>query len=827
MSVVGALVVVSVLLGASVASAAELPREVVDWQEGVLKVPYPAPAALSVPARRLVRQDYEKLEINRSVIATPIKIGSKSYSHGLGTHSVSRIGISSPEPMARFAAWVGVDNNERTAGGQGSVAFVVQAGGKELFRSEVLRGGMEPVRVDVALGEARAFDLRVEDAGDGPGCDHADWAEAEIELASGKKVRVDEMPDGGVDVRARYPFSFVYGGKLSDALLPGWTVVRQDRPGDADRAVWATTWTDAATGLRVGWEVVRYRDFGALEWLLTFENTGKADTPILSDVQAMDLALEGAIDKATPFRLYRSNGAPADPTDFDPVVETVADGHSASLAAGGGRSSNKDFPFFKVETGKGSAVVAVGWSGQWAATASTEDNARVRIAAGMELTHLTLHPGEKIRTPRMLILFQPGDTWEANARFRELIQKHYAAKRAGKAPEPILFCNTCFTRGGGWLNECTAENQISLIRAYAPLGLEALITDAGWFEGGWPAGAGNWEPRKDAYPQGMAPVAKAALDNKMVYGLWYEPERVVAGTDIHKKHPEWCLKSQKAEEGTYLLNFGLPQVQEHFFGIVKGFMDLPGFRFYRQDFNMDPLPYWRFNDAQDRQGMTEIRYVEGLYAYWDRIATTWPDSIREECASGGRRIDVETVRRMHLHQKTDYWFDNEVDQNSLWSLSQYLPNNTIVAHLCRLDDYSFRSVLASSLCLGWITDDPKFDTARGKALLDRYRELRPLLTGAFYPALPCTRQATHWIASQYHRADLDAGLILAFRHAQSPYRTADLTLRGLTPDAEYELRFENTGEKRRAKGADLLKGFALTVTEPHGSEMVEYRRVKE
>ncbi|MHB8972476.1 MAG: NPCBM/NEW2 domain-containing protein [Pirellulaceae bacterium] len=71
------------------------------------------------------------------------------------------------------------------------------------------------------------------------------------------------------------------------------------------------------------------------------------------------------------------------------------------------------------------------------------------------------------------------------------------------------------------------------------------------------------------------------------------------------------------------------------------------------EFVMDPLPYWRFSDAPDRQGISEMKYIEGLYAYWDRIATTWPDSIREECASGGHRMDLETVMRMHAHQKTD------------------------------------------------------------------------------------------------------------------------------------------------------------------------------
>jgi alpha-galactosidase len=358
------------------------------------------------------------------------------------------------------------------------------------------------------------------------------------------------------------------------------------------------------------------------------------------------------------------------------------------------------------------------------------------------------------------------------------------------------------------------------------LGLEALITDAGWFEGGWPKGAGNWTPRRDAYPQGMRPVAAAAKELGMIYGLWFEPERVVTGTDFHREHPEWVLTDGKPGQATLLANFGLREVQEHFFNIVKGFMDLPGFRFYRQDFNMDPLAYWRHNDAPDRQGITELKYIEGLYAYWDRIATTWADGLREECASGGRRIDLETLQRMPLHQKSDYWFDNDVDQASLWSLSQYLPNNLITVPLTRLDDYSFRSTLASSVIPAWIADAPDFDAKRAKKLLGRYREVRHLLVGAWYPLLPYSRSPKDWLAMQFHRPDLQEGMVLVFRRTESPFRTLEVALRGLESGASYEVTFDSSGEKRRMTGADLMKTLALTIGENPGSDLVCYRKVR-
>ncbi len=494
------------------------------------------------------------------------------------------------------------------------------------------------------------------------------------------------------------------------------------------------------------------------------------------------------------------------------------------MGGGGGRSSNRDFPFFKIETAAASYIMAVGWSGQWHARLDCRPDGGLHVVAGLERTHFRLHPGERVRTPSILLFRWPGDTLESNAQFRQLIYKHYVARRSGRPPLPTPFCNTCFTRGGGWLNECNAENQISLIRAYAPLGLEALITDAGWFKGGWPAGAGNWTPRQDAYPQGMAPVAAAAKRHGMVYGLWFEFERVVAGTALTKTHPDWLLSAGDGPQGTYLLNLGEPKARQYLFEIVRGFMELPGFRFYRSDFNVDPLAYWRHSDPPDRQGITEMKYIEGLYAFWDQLAQAWPDSLREECASGGRRIDLETIQRMHLHQESDFWFNNEVDLARTWALSHYLPNNVFTAPLVRLDDRSFHATLATSLIPAWIADDPKFDARRAKQLMDAYRQLRPLLVGGWYPLLPYSRDGRHWMASQYHRPDMGEGLVLIVPPLKNTDRSVQLKLHGLERTATYELQFQVAGTRIGATGARLMAGFTFAVPPGDGGERIVYRR---
>ena len=68
-----------------------------DWQDDILQMPYGQAKPKKEPAIILIRQDYEELELGKSVIGTPMKIGSQEFEHGLGTHSVSHIQVYSPE----------------------------------------------------------------------------------------------------------------------------------------------------------------------------------------------------------------------------------------------------------------------------------------------------------------------------------------------------------------------------------------------------------------------------------------------------------------------------------------------------------------------------------------------------------------------------------------------------------------------------------------------------------------------------------------------------------------------------------------------------------
>jgi alpha-galactosidase len=147
---------------------------------------------------RLEELDLSEMEIGwgevhagRSVGNHPIKLGKQTFQHGVGTHAVSRFDVNLHGSAKRFSATVGVDDESTT---QGSVVFQVLVDGKKLADTGVMKGGTPPKQINVDLSGAKKMRLLVLDADGKTTHDHADWADATIQLADNATTR----PEAGV-----------------------------------------------------------------------------------------------------------------------------------------------------------------------------------------------------------------------------------------------------------------------------------------------------------------------------------------------------------------------------------------------------------------------------------------------------------------------------------------------------------------------------------------------------------------------------------------------------------------------------------------------------
>jgi len=637
----------------------------------------------------------------------------------------------------------------------------------------------------------------------------------------------------------RPPFSFTYHGKPSSAFLGTWKVDRKSKKLDEHRTAHTVTYSDPAGGLSVRCEAVEYDDFPTVEWTLHFKNTGTADTPIVENIQSLDVRWQRS--RGNQFLLHHNVGSPHDGTDYAPLETVLTNGMRKHIAAAGGRSTWTDMSYFNLERSKDEGlIVVVGWPGQWAASFICDGDRGIRLLAGQELTHFKLHPNEEIRTPLSVLQFWKGGDWiRAQNIWRRWMIAHNIPRPGGRLPKPLVFCYS--GRVFSEMERGTEENQIQFIDKYLAEGIkyDYWWMDAGWYvqQHGW-VQTGTWEVDRKRFPRGL----KAVTDHAHAKGLrtivWFEPERVAAGTWLRDKHPEWLLSGQVtlAAQLDALLNLGNPEARKWLTDHIDKLLTEQGIDLYRQDFNINPLDNWRAADAPDRQGITEIRHIEGLLAFWDELQWRHPDMLIDECASGGKRNDLEMMRRSVPLWRSDFPFGVVENQRMTYGISMWIPyHGTGVfgwetppydGKVASIEPYVFWSKATPSTMFAVDVREKNIDFASLRRLSSQWREINSLYYGDFYPLTQCNVDKDAWIAWQFNDSEKNAGVVQAFRRSECIYESARLKLRGLDPKARYQLTQFDPPSQSEMTGEELLhKGIPVSIGKAPGAAVIKYRTV--
>ncbi len=666
-----------------------------------------------------------------------------------------------------------------------------------------------------------------------------------------EEIRIkDQWVTGNlVDSREAMPFSFVYNGQASDAVLASLARQTQRKQLGQNRTEHILTWADPRTGLDVRCVAVEYADYPALEWTVYFKNTGTTNTPILENIQGVDTVFQRG--EESEFILHGTKGDWCTADSFAPFQHTLDAASSRRFVSFGGRPTNAAFPYYNLRMPGGGVFLAVGWPGQWASTFVRDEQCGLRITAGQEMTRLSLRPGEEIRTPLIVLLFWQGtDPVRAHNLWRRWMVAHNLPRTAdGALPPPQIVA--CSSHQFKEMTQANEDNQKQFVDRYLEEGmkLDYWWMDAGWYpcDGEW-VKTGTWEPDTTRFPHGLRSVSDHAHAKDVKIITWFEPERV---GDPHswlgKNHPEWLLsrkgKTPDAPTGGsfgsgpgHLFNFGNPEALTWFIQHVDQLLTEQGIDFYRQDFNMDPLAFWVGADAPDREGLTENLYVQGYLAYWDALRQRHPQLIIDSCASGGRRDDLETLRRAVPLIRSDYLFEPTSQQCHHFSFASWIPYHgagyvigasALGQHgQADIDAYAFRANMSASLtlCYDMRRKDLNYELAR--RLFDQLKRIGPHYLGDFYPLTEYSPSNEVWLAWQYDRPESGVGLVQAFRRQDCQEAAATFRLSGLEPTARYDLTNFDVASSTRATGADLMEqGLPVEILDQPGAAVITYQRV--
>jgi alpha-galactosidase len=602
-------------------------------------------------------------------------------------------------------------------------------------------------------------------------------------------------------------FSFVYGGRSSSEFLKGWEVKSEEIPSGSSRVVRSVTFTDPQTKLEARCIFVEFAGFPAVEWVMTFRNGGDKDTPILENALPLDWRAPWSEGGAT---VHYSLGDSNSEKSFAPLTRRIAKEEGSPFIFGptGGRSSEDYLPFINLAGRDRGVALAIGWSGQWESRFEYDNGDLMRAASGMQLTHLLLHPGESIRTPRMLLVFWDGDDpMRGSNIMRQLLIARYLPRRNGELVMPPI----CGTVGEADPDGSYEGPHIRPMIPFGLNGIEAFWSDMDpqqWYPVGFPEGTGTWEPDLAKYPHGLRPIGDAAHAAGIEYLLWFEPERTTKISRIAREHPEWTAKG--ADGGLFRLD--IPEARKWLTDYIDVQVTDARIDWMRWDFNTQPIGAWRKNDSEDRQGMTEIRYIEGLYAMWDDYRERHPGLVIDLCASGGRRIDIESLQRglplWHSDMPCLGYPKPEADQLQNSGLFRWIPLHGAPAFEPE-PSYAFRSCMTpGNLLLPGLTKEaldnpePNPNGALAKTIA-AFAKRRPYMLGDFYPLFPHESATNIWYGYQFHRADLDAGMVMVFRREGCAESETKIALKGLSPERSYEIVNGDTGESRVATGGEL------------------------
>ncbi|MHB9024241.1 MAG: alpha-galactosidase [Armatimonadota bacterium] len=635
------------------------------------------------------------------------------------------------------------------------------------------------------------------------------------------------------------PIAFILDGLAVRGIPMEWQPVTQQRRIDANIMETIFEGADPATGLQLRVECTEYRDYPVVEWVAWLTNTGSQATPIIRDL----LALDGTFKGSAP-ALYHCNGDFYSAEGYTSQRVSLPEGETVSVAPRGGRSCDGAFPYYRILFDEGGVSLAIGWPTQWAAT-FTGVAEGIHVQAGQELTHLRLLPGERIRTPHMTVMTWTGDETRAVNLWRRWYHAHILPRPDGRPLQPLLACAA--TDDGNEFTAATEENQLRYMERFVQRGIRPDVwwIDAGWYpcyniahERTWFL-TGTWEPDPERFPHGLRPVSDGAARQDADLLLWFEPERVVPLTRLEEEHPEWLLHVPDGDtvnthtgltRSTSLLNLGNPACRRWLTDHVCRLIQENGIKIYRQDHNFAPLEYWRLHDAPDRQGMSENLHVQGYLQFWDDLLARNPGLWIDSCASGGRRNDLETMRRSVPLHYTDYGYGEHPVKLAFhrtlleWipyfkecTLSYDLDGVTRFDH--QVDSYSFHCALAPMLfpTLDIRRDDYDFALARIMIALWR-RAVGLLLFGDYYPLTPFNRRPDEWVAQQFDRPEESRGFLQAIRFPQAPNETLTIHPRALKQEAVYCLENAETGESRDIAGEELQRdGFTFALSPRSGA----------
>jgi alpha-galactosidase len=620
------------------------------------------------------------------------------------------------------------------------------------------------------------------------------------------------------------------------------TVIDQDRSAlpDATGHEHAIRLHDEARGLQVSLGFRTWDAVGVIEQWVEVHN-GEAGPITVHELAAAAPAWWG-----TDAWLTHHGGGWAE--EWQTHEQRLLPGTKLLESFGGVRPHLQLNPFFLLSLGEPSTehtgtvlAGALAWSG----------NVRLAFELGNPMGQLralcgwssvgaevVIDPGESITSPRMVW------AWSAEGRASLTHRVHRWVRanvvRDGDRPRAVVMNNWEATFFG-----FDQQKLVAMMDDAVDLGAELFLLDDGWFGERHPrdaddAGLGDWTVDRRKLPGGIEALTSAAEERGIRFGLWVEPEMVNPRSELYEAHPDWVVhipdRDRRQERQQLVLDLCRPEVQDYVTGTIDRLLgEHPGISYLKWDANRDVSEPGSPALAADRQTNYWVELERATTRVMRDIARSRPDVELMLCASGGGRVDLQSLRWFH-----EVWTSDNTDPVDRvlmqWAASHYLPPKVLGAHVTRWGErpVEFGCAVAMSARFGFDLDTSglsEHERSVCRTAVEVYLAHRDLVQeGDLHRLVSPWREGavtsrdgeaarTGSAALSYSSPDRRRSILFAFQLDEPGFATpAVVPLAGLDPDRAYDVRRVEAGGEdglATATGAALLeRGLDWPLTAP-------------
>ena len=445
---------------------------------------------------------------------------------------------------------------------------------------------------------------------------------------------------------------------------------------------------------------------------------------------------------------------------------------------------------------------SLAWSGSFR-TSFDHVGSRLRVNCGINpfASRYFLNPDERFVTPAMIWVWSHSGLGDMSRKFHRWARTY--GFREGDKPREVLLNN--------WEATGFDFNFDRIVGLYEParqIGTELFLLDDGWFGNKHPrvndhAGLGDWDSNRTRLPNGLAPLASAAVERGLRFGIWIEPEMVNPKSELFEQHPEWAIvqprRALELQRNQLVLDLTRPDVQDFEWKIIHDTLSVPGVSYAKWDCNRyltQPGSAWL---APDRQSHLWIEYTRALYALMEKTATAFPKTEMMLCSGGGGRVDYGALKYFH-----EFWPSDNTDPvrrvTMQWDYSFFFPVMTLSSHVTHWGQrpMHFACAVAMSARFGMDLDLAKLSSADKSicaGAIQAYKRIREIThLGELYRLERphgAVRGALNFVAKDRARA---AVFVFQLKDGQP----LPVHPQGLDPERRYTLRELNPAPGRSA-----------------------------